>query len=79
MGGSHLDAAQVRKLEKLPTKKELITAIAVMIKKVRLMMNAKTTLQQILCGHSLGLSCGIESKWDARLTSCRAAGWWTQP
>lgn len=35
MGGNFLDSAQVRKLEKLPTKKELITAIAVMVKKVR--------------------------------------------
>ena len=35
MGGNFLDSAQVRKLENLPTKKELITAIAVMVKKVR--------------------------------------------
>ncbi len=35
MSGSFLDGEQVRKLEKMPTKKELITAIAVMVKKVR--------------------------------------------
>ncbi|EIE19579.1 hypothetical protein COCSUDRAFT_58328 [Coccomyxa subellipsoidea C-169] len=34
MSGSFLDGEQVRKLEKMPTKKELITAIAVMVKKV---------------------------------------------
>ncbi|BDA46617.1 probable 50S ribosomal protein L10 [Coccomyxa sp. Obi] len=34
MGGNYLTPEQVRKLEKLPTKKELITAIAVMVKKV---------------------------------------------
>ena len=35
MGGNFLTSDQVRKLEKMPTKKELITAIAVMVKKVR--------------------------------------------
>lgn len=34
MGGNFLTSEQVRKLEKMPTKKELITAMAVMIKKV---------------------------------------------
>ena len=35
MGGNKLDAAAVRKLEKLPTKKQLIGSVAIMVKKVR--------------------------------------------
>ena len=34
MGGNKLDAAAVRKLEKLPTKKQLIGSVAIMVKKV---------------------------------------------
>ena len=34
MGGNKLDSAAVRKLEKLPTKKQLIGAVAIMVKKV---------------------------------------------
>jgi len=36
MGGNALDSAAVRKLEKLPTKTQLFTSVAVMIKKVRI-------------------------------------------
>lgn len=35
MAGNKLDAAAVRKLEKLPTKKQLIGSVAIMVKKVR--------------------------------------------
>lgn len=34
MGGNKLDAAAVRKLEKLPTKTQMIGSVAIMIKKV---------------------------------------------
>ncbi len=34
MGGNKLDSAAVRKLEKLPTKKQLIGSVAIMVKKV---------------------------------------------
>ena len=36
MGGNALDSAAVRKLEKLPTKTQMITSVAIMIKKVRI-------------------------------------------
>lgn len=35
MSGTYLDGAQVRKLDKMPTKQQLMQAVAVMIKKVR--------------------------------------------
>ena len=34
MGGNKLDAAAVRKLEKLPTKTQMIGSVAIMVKKV---------------------------------------------
>ena len=35
MGGNKLDSAAVRKLEKLPTKTQMIGSVAIMVKKVR--------------------------------------------
>ena len=53
MGGNFLTSEQVRKLEKLPTKKELITAIAVMVKKVRARFMIPHISQSTCCKSSL--------------------------
>ena len=47
MGGNALDSAAVRKLEKLPTKTQMITSVAIMIKKVRIACYAH--ILAILC------------------------------
>ena len=38
MGGNKLDAAAVRKLEKLPTKTQMIGSVAIMVKKVMILL-----------------------------------------
>ena len=39
MGGNKLDAAAVRKLEKLPTKTQMIGSVAIMVKKVMILLH----------------------------------------
>jgi hypothetical protein len=49
MSGQKLDGAAVRKLEKMPTKQQLMQAVAIMIKKARSPLPASLGLSNFLC------------------------------
>ena len=72
MEGTFLDDAGVRRLEKLPTKKELIAMVARLIKQARMPVPWEFIIEPQAC-HSAGCipGCGAEAGLLDQIPTCK--------